>query len=338
MEKFLVVVEESVYSDMYKILFYDALKLDNVYFIDKYLNTSSSTVKKFYNILYSNKVNKILKYRFESIISCSYMIDNYLTENTEEDIFVIFMNASLQKFYTYRKLLSLKNKYSNLKLILFFLDPLFATQSRNALALAKTGIFDGIYSFDKNEANANSFKYWNTPYSKLCFSENISLGDVYFCGSLKGREKILNDCANVFKNNNIKFGYDIFGKTYSLKKLSNRVIECNNMGLKKYSQVIKITQQYDCILDIVQEGQQGLSLRPYEAVLYNKKLITNNPEIFNFQYYSPQFMLYFEDASKISTDWLNSNIKVDYNYEGEFSPINFLNEIKSLKLLKSEIY
>ena len=43
----------------------------------------------------------------------------------------------------------------------------------------------------------------------------------------------------------------------------------------------------NAILDIVSGGQHGLTLRPLEAMYFNKKLITNDENLKNFDFYHP---------------------------------------------------
>ncbi len=75
-----------------------------------------------------------------------------------------------------------------------------------------------------------------------------------------------------------------------------------------------------CILEIVQEGQSALTMRPYEAVCYNRKLLTNNRSILDFKYYDSRFIQYYEDPADIDWDWVKDNTLVDYGYQGDFSP------------------
>ena len=39
------------------------------------------------------------------------------------------------------------------------------------------------------------------------------------------------------------------------------------------------------ILDIVQENQTGITIRPLEALFFHKKLITNNKNIVSYKFY-----------------------------------------------------
>ena len=76
-----------------------------------------------------------------------------------------------------------------------------------------------------------------------------------------------------------------------------------------------------------QKGQVALTLRPYEAVVYNKKLLTNNKTILSFKYYNPRYMHYFEKIEDIDWNWVARKEKVNYEYEGDFSPIYLLQDI-----------
>lgn len=51
------------------------------------------------------------------------------------------------------------------------------------------------------------------------------------------------------------------------------------------------------LVDINQKGQSGLTRRPIEALLWNKKLVTNNKDIVNYDFYSPDnIFIYGVDA------------------------------------------
>lgn len=43
-----------------------------------------------------------------------------------------------------------------------------------------------------------------------------------------------------------------------------------------------------CLVEIIQKGQHGLSLRALEALFLDKKLITSNPEIAKEPFYRPE--------------------------------------------------
>ena len=46
-----------------------------------------------------------------------------------------------------------------------------------------------------------------------------------------------------------------------------------------YKRYLELQLDCRCVVDINQQGQQGLTLRPLEAVLYGKKLLSNNKSL-----------------------------------------------------------
>ena len=79
-----------------------------------------------------------------------------------------------------------------------------------------------------------------------------------------------------------------------------------------------------CVLEFMQEGQNGATLRYFEAVCYNKKLLTDNPNITEFPYYDSRWMRVFKNVEDIDVNWLKENDEVDYQYKGDFSPVELV--------------
>ena len=71
------------------------------------------------------------------------------------------------------------------------------------------------------------------------------------------------------------------------------------------------------------------SLRYFEAIVYNKKLLTNNPEVVELPYYDERYMRVFESIEDIDVDWVKAIEKIDYKYKGEFSPLGIIEYIKN---------
>ena len=326
--KYAIITEESLYSGIFEIMFRDLVISEKAEVISEYLHENSNIRKNLFKILYKNKVNKILKGCFEPILHPKYSLEEFLRKNNNEECTVIFMNSSLQKFYTVENLQRLKKKYSNVRYVLLFVDAIFQKQAENAFELMKSGIFDLVYTFDKKDAEEYKLLYINTPYSKIMSTPpNYKHKGVYFCGSDKGRTEFLDEIAIRLKELNISYKFEVYSKTKTEKKYN---FELKNNGYKKYSDILKDTLEYNCILDIVQAGRNedtGLSLRVYEATVYNRILITNNINIFKYDFYNPQYMHYIEDASEIKKEWFLD--KSDYNYNGELSPRLFIQDIES---------
>ena len=56
----------------------------------------------------------------------------------------------------------------------------------------------------------------------------------------------------------------------------------------EYDEVISHIRKSKAVVEIVQDGQNGLTARALEAMFFETKLITNNKEIRNFSFYNSQ--------------------------------------------------
>lgn len=61
-----------------------------------------------------------------------------------------------------------------------------------------------------------------------------------------------------------------------------------------YKKILTEEMKSRCIIDIVKEGQEGLTLRVLEALFLNKKLLTNNQKVKELDFYHPNNILSFE--------------------------------------------
>ena len=73
-------------------------------------------------------------------------------------------------------------------------------------------------------------------------------------------------------------------------------------------------------------------MRYKEAVMYNKKLLTNNSNVNLLPCYNPKYIKYFEKPEDIDIDWLLRREPVIYDYQMEFSTDCFCEKIKNLSL------
>lgn len=191
------------------------------------------------------------------------------------------------------------------------------------------------FSFDKTDCEKYGFIYYNQ-YTNLDFnllpkSEKIKY-DFYFLGLGKGRVEFIKEieCKYLEKNNNFKFKI-IFKSRPStlLEKIYARVFKVDKYNLLSYKENLNLVASSKVILDIVKDNQTGITLRTLEALVYKKKLITNNKNIVNYEFYDPQNILLLEDASQpINEDFIYSKVKaISPNILSSFGVINVFKKI-----------
>ena len=94
-----------------------------------------------------------------------------------------------------------------------------------------------------------------------------------------------------------------------------------------YEENIKNILYSKVILEVIQENQSGNTLRYQEAILYNRKLLTNNENIINMPFYNSKYMRVFTDITELDINWIKNNEIITYNYNNEFSASKLVDDI-----------
>jgi hypothetical protein len=227
-----------------------------------------------------------------------------------------------------RTLSQFKDKFIGCKIDIFFWDSIRSQAHHWDLyeRLQQEPLIDKIFTFDADDAKRYGFIYTGLCYySKLQLPRQTTSCDLYFIAHIKQqRLPMLNECYEAIANKvccnfqtDAVRGYIVPG----IHILHERI---------PYKQVIQNVQRCNCIFEIVKENQTGPTLRYFEAICYNKKLLTNNPNIVHFPLYNARYMHIFNTPADIDTDWIKRQETVDYHYDGRFSPIHLLELIISV--------
>ena len=328
-EGFLFVVTKGAYSSLWQTLFYDFTESHNVKIVEEQTDTRRLAV-----LLKKNKVQRLTKGKLNFYITSEFALYSALQSMScdYERLYIVFLNASFAATCMPAGVLNYyRRKWPNLRYVLFYVDSVGRGVSYHADCLRQSGnVFDQVYTFDSDDARKYNMQYWHTIYSKLDLAVYPDK-DLFFCGSTVNRKETILDFLDAHANHDVSLKMNIICNEKEIKTFSNYsdIVECGKMGVDfwPYPQTLEETLKARCILDITQKGQAGLTLRSYEAVCYNRKLLTNNKAILDFEFYDPRFMQYFEKVEDINWDWVKEDIEVDYHYKGEFSPLRLLEDI-----------
>lgn len=186
--------------------------------------------------------------------------------------------------------------------------------------------YDVNYSFDLENCKENDFNHFWGIYSSVKVSNISTSIDLFFLGLDKGRYPILKEIYDELKVRKFKTNFIVISDDVSPFMMEGFIVQNQRVS---YAESILGIENTECILEIVTNEQNGLSLRAIEALVYNKKLLTNNKSILKSPYYNQEFIQYFDKVSDIDFNFLLRKIKVNYNCESDFSPINLINQINS---------
>lgn len=187
---------------------------------------------------------------------------------------------------------------------------LYDSMARYSISHLLQGIFDDIYSFDKEDIEKYNFKE-TTNYNYLDnrkLSKKKEIFDVKYLGSYDERILDLLKLSKILDTFNATYQFVISGK----KSWKKQVLFKNN---KNFAFRTKRIQHQDLsdfysdtkvILDLLRKNQSGLSFRVFEAMAMEKKLITNNQKIKHYDFYNPNNILVLnEDFSTISKEFFS---------------------------------
>ena len=131
--------------------------------------------------------------------------------------------------------------------------------------------------------------------------------DLYYAGVSKGRLETLHNIYNLMVQNEITTIYRIT-EVKAKEELYDGILYNERI---KYNKLVEEDQFCNCILEVMADGQSGATLRYYEAVCYNKKLLTNNKNVVNLPFYDPAYIRVFEKPEDIDWNWVKERIPVD---------------------------
>lgn len=269
------------------------------------------------------KINNIIKLPFKGIWSCSLKGINW---NKETKYYVIFDSASIYPIKVdYLK--SLQNEY-DIKYIMVMNDHFLSPYAGPARKYISNLTFEYIFTIDNKDAEERNFIFSDAHYSIIYKPGESKVSyDICFTGLNKGRLDLLYAIYDGIQKNSLASLYRIVHVKKSQQKYDGIIYN----QFITYEEVIKEALKCNCILEILFSGQTGATLRYYEAVCYNKKLLTNNKNVVNLPFYNPDYIHVFEKPEDIDWNWVKERVPVDYHYDGRFSPTHLIDKIIELE-------
>ena len=177
------------------------------------------------------------------------------------------------------------------------------------------------YSCDETDASNYNWIFTLNYYSKQNIPEKELKTDVFLALYDKGRASKALHYYDILSRLGIKCLFYITGVSDEFSKLNSRPGIIYNEVLR-YSEVIGFVKESRVILELCQKGQTSNTLRAFEAVVYDKKLITDNPDIVHFPFFNETTMKYIpstETLEQLPLEFFRKQAQ-SYNYDGSFSP------------------
>ena len=203
--------------------------------------------------------------------------------------------------------------------------------------------FDKCYSFDRRDTeDTPGLKFlplfYSRTYEAIGKKNNMDYKyDFCFIGTAHPKKykfiKMMSDqLKSIYPNQYIYF-YFPSPIVYFYRKIMNKELrgakysEFHYVPLKG-KEMIDIYESSRCVLDSAQSGQLGLTIRVLEALGANKKLITTNSDIVNYDFYRPENIYVYKGNIDLDNVFFKEGYKeVDKEIYEKYSLRNWLKEI-----------
>lgn len=274
----------------------------------------------------SNKLSK----KLENYLTQKY-IDNIL-ENTlqnEYDVFFVIRGG----YFSTKWLKELHLKLPEAKFLMYQWD---STKQNDYLPLLKH--FDRVSTFDMVDAKEYDLDYlplfYTKQYKELAQEKKTKKYDLVFFGAYHSdRLDIIKHIEKLFYENGLNFKYHLFISKLALFRLFiTRIIGFKDLHFfKTYSvpidEIVEKYKETTAVLDIELSIQNGLTIRTFETLGANLKLVTTNEKIKKEIFYNTNYIMYIDRKNiKIDLDFFKKEKKIDNDFE-EFYIESWLNKI-----------
>ena len=287
----------------------------------------SNWLRKLKKIHFSNKANKKFWLPMKHLWNGVFPIKADMLDTKKRNYIIFHSGVKFSPSY-----LGWLKRHCNACIVLYLPDTLFALNiANNSAEWTRYKEYYGIdlvFSFDPEDCKRYGFMFFDI-YS--CFPVDMfpnikeARTDIFYVGSCRTEERL-------------KLVQKIYEKMHGQTTCSFRITGVPEKDIQQHDEIIyNIPISYRdvigeimksrCILEIINPGQYGNTLRYKEAICYGKKLLTNNPDVLTSRYYNPRWIQYFKDAEDIDVGWIVDGDEPMYHYGGEFSPKHLLNMI-----------
>ena len=303
MNKFVIFGSESKYNE----LIFNNPVVKNSRYIGERVHIENWILRLLNKIHCSKKINTLVNLPFKQIWSKFYFKDYF---DSDVDVFIFFANRDYLVKQGYWKYL--KRKYPKAKFVLYFRDLVSGYKTLD-IQFYKDN-FDLLITYD--DEDAAKFNIIRSPDVYVAVKSILSTldgkksTDVFFVGKAKNRLDTILYFFEYFRERGITTDFSIIGVPEGKRKYED---EINYSRKLPYLEVLQRIMNCNCILDIIQEGSKGFTLRIFESIVYNKRLITNNTNLRESYLYDSANMRVIEDSDSIDTEFIRNRETVSYD-------------------------
>jgi hypothetical protein len=233
-----------------------------------FFNSITSVIKKIIR-----KIAKKFNCYHEGFARILWGID---PDKLNSSLYIVVFDIAIEPYFCN----FIEHNYSDKKLILYYWNTIRNDRPKENEITYYRSKWE-IFSFDEQDCLTYHLKYnpdfLAAPYLIGKNQESVEIASplprVFFIGGIKDRkERLL-----------------LLKKKFDMLNIKNEIIIVDtndrNCSFMPYMDILTEVRKSSILLDVVKEGQVGLTQRELEALYFHKKLITDNQHIKSRKYY-----------------------------------------------------
>lgn len=210
----------------------------------------------------------------------------------EDDEIWFLMYESFHFSYSKAFLTMLRKKFGKARLCFKFSNPV--GESNLSKFETVRPYYDAAITFSRKDAEQYGFLHWPLQPMKIPEHEvrEEYRSDVFFVGKDKGRLDVLLGCYEKFTQLGLKCDFHIVEVPPEKQKYADRISYNQRIP---YSEVLEREASTRCVLEILQNSEEYMSMRATEAFSYGRKLITTSNAYRDYPFYDPGYIWILDD-------------------------------------------
>ena len=305
--------------DSMRILLNDVLEDERFFYVEP----ADSAAFKWLNYFYMDRIGTAIKKRM-SVPLRTIAFQKYLQYSKEiskdDQVYFVFVRFEPWFFGEDGFLSYLKQQYPQCKLIYLLIN---VNRYLGINFEEFCPYFDRVITIDEGDAEKYGLELHSFFYSTI-EKEDSSLveSDCFYIGNAKGRLNEIIEAYELLSSIGLKCDFHVIGVPDEQQKHKESIVYNKPMN---YDDVVCHVKKSKLLLEIMQEGQTSGTLREHEAVVYGKKLITNNKHIIGRGFYTPENISVFDDIKDIDPAFVRSlEAAAEYPNRDAVSPRAFI--------------
>lgn len=307
--------------EYYELMFRDAVEQQDVEYISHPIRDGgyNRLVSLAFDLHHNDYINYIIKLPGQGLWYPLY----YKKPCNKPICFIFLMDWCKDKYVPLFKIL--RRRYPECKILLYLEDIL---KSRTDFNYELLKMFDKVITYDKGDADRFKLLYYPTFMSKLNLEVIESeKTNACFWGVEKNRRDIINKVYDLLTANGLKCDF-LVTRSKDKSMLSTGIkVSKHDKSYLKYLQAVANT---DCIVEIMHTTAVGYTLRTWEALIYGKKLLTNNITIKREPFYNPNQIICFESPDDINVMKIKEALESTTFDVASISPVRFFNYLEKV--------